>query len=465
MSNTNTSFKVIEFSDGTKCYSGPTCKRHGAKQVRSNPLEDFNAKIANLGSSQEEDLSFSNEIRITIPSTRLDEALKRIDIANRKLERAGIQDRFEYDVEKTIRTKDGVSVEFSTISLNKPSISYDGWDFEAVHQFAANGEIVSYYSDDATDRPDEVANVCDHCGSNRHREKVYWVKDQNTGERKQVGSGCLKAFFGIKPAGIWALTDDLKLGEMAEDPDKVFFDSRNRVYEAKELIIAALNASENGESFISRSAAYGNQTPTADLVLSNFDSYRAPTKETAELAEQIMSFARNMPANNSYQEKLRAVLAKPSDGTTTYVKRAHLPLAVSAISAWKNAAGYAETQAARDAVKQEKTLEKKSYLAPEGEKVANIPATVTKVRVLEPLYYGSKSSNLYLLKSEDGHVIKWTTSSDVDFKTGDKVMINSATVKKNEIYNEDTYQTVILRPKIELRSRTVSESEANDENS
>jgi cytochrome c556 len=461
---------VTVLPDGTKCYSGPNCKRHGIQAQNLATFAEFNKKLNSLDENSNEadfEAPTDSEFSITIASNRMDEAVKRIDSANRKLERNGIEGRFEYTVDRHVETdKNGVSVEFSTINLNKPSIGLDGWDFEAVHQFSANGGVISYYGADADeetkDSTDEVKPTCDQCGSNRHREKVYWVKNKE-GERKQVGSGCLKAFFGVKPEGLWALSDDLGLGKLG-DKESAFLDSSARVYDARDLIIAGLNASENGETFLSRSAAYGGQTPTADKVMSDFNGLKATTtQEVSDMADEILAYAKTLdPQRNSYVSNLKEALGGNLVNEAVYVKRRDIPLAVSVISSWKNAqtfgarnASFAEARAAREALK---ASEKKSYIAPPGEKIQNIPAKVEKIAGFETDYgYQSGWSNMVVLRSEDGHIMKWTTAKDIDFKEGDSVMVNSATVKDNTIYGEDTYQTVIKLAKIEKRRLKVDE--------
>jgi hypothetical protein len=459
-------FPVRILADGTKCYSGPDCKRHGASPLSEAHV--FDAKIKALTAEEPESDydTFSREIIVTFPSARIDEAINKIDIANRKLAKAGAEDKFEYTIELSVKTNDeGMSVEMATLTLDKPVIKAEGWKFEAVHQFSGTGGVISYYSDkDNQVSADEINNMCEHCGSNRHREKVYWVKNENTQEQKQVGSSCLKAFLGVSPAGLWALTDDLKLSSLQESEDKTFFNSANYVYDPKALIMAALAASDNGENFISRAMASRENTPTATVVLDDFKTLSAVNDpETSRIADEVLNYTRSMDGSQSnYINNLKQALGSATSGG--FIKRKHVPLAVSAIAAWKRGQeheavqqGWAVEKAAREALK---ATEKKSFLAPKGEKVANIKAKITRISHFESNYgYQSKQGTMVIMRSEDGHVIKWSTTADVDFASGDEIMINSATVKDNTIYQEDTYQTVLLRPKIESYKRTAAEEE------
>ena len=139
-----------------------------------------------------------------VRKSSLPEALKRIDKANRRLERAGITERFEVTTREYLHRDENSAVltEMVGLTLNRPSISYEGWAFVGAHQSTPDGNIVSYGSGERA-----VDMRCEHCGHNRPRSAVYTLRHES-GDTAQVGSSCMKDFLGIAPAGLWALTAD-----------------------------------------------------------------------------------------------------------------------------------------------------------------------------------------------------------------------------------------------------------------
>ena len=438
MSNT-----PILLTDGTKCWSGPNCKLHGDKHA---PVVDFNAKLDALNNPTPEFLTISNP-SFSFPTRKLTSAMHKIELANRKLERAGIEERFEYEVSTEIRYRNGVGVEYSTMTLNTPSISYDGWDFKAVHEFAASGGVISHYAKEYEPPSEDITNRCEHCGSNRHREKVYVVTNRE-GVTKQVGSSCIKAFLGVKPSGMWALDSDLGLSdyEPNEMEDEILFSDRTaHVFESEDAIAAALVASNNGENFLSRSAADGGQTPTADQIMTNFKDWSAKiSTEQRELAREIIAYANSLENqnDNSYVANLKSALG---EGERSYVRYKDIPLAVSAIASWRAAKSKAIEEVTQAKLKE---AQPKSFIAAPGEKLNGIKATVTRKRTFPGSFgYNPKDTDLLILQAEDGHIIKWSTTNSKGLEEGDEVYVDNATVKANQVY-EETYQTVIKTPKI-----------------
>src|SRR5690242_5010675 len=71
--------------------------------------------------------------RYTLLASLIPTAEARIEKANRRLERAGIEDRFGYEVGEhyVVQGEDGHNRFVRDLTLSHPSISYDGWEFVA----------------------------------------------------------------------------------------------------------------------------------------------------------------------------------------------------------------------------------------------------------------------------------------------------------------------------------------------
>lgn len=79
-----------------------------------------------------------------------------------------------------------------------------------------------------------------------------------------------------------------------------------------------------------------------------------------------------------------------------------------------------------------------------GEKLVDIPAQLTTVRTVEG-YYGY--STLVIAQTEDGHAIKWITTSDTrDLAPFQRVTI-TARIKSHQTYR-GVDQTVVIRAKL-----------------
>src|SRR5665648_1268366 len=138
-----------------------------------------------------------------IPSARLHDAIAKIDAANRKLERAGIDNRFTYQTQEYLQksTRDAygypqVSYELRTkLTLSEPAIAYNGWQFVAALDATEHGFIARTAPGQDLEgwRPDTQA--CDHCGKARHRNSTYIVKNAaghqgvHGGRRAAAGRG------------------------------------------------------------------------------------------------------------------------------------------------------------------------------------------------------------------------------------------------------------------------------------
>src|SRR5665647_3411889 len=236
-----------------------------------------------------------------IPSARLHDAIAKIDAANRKLERAGIENRFTYQTQEYLKTstRDAygypqVSHELRTkLTLSEPEIAYNGWQFVAALDATEHGLIARTAPGQDLEgwRPDTQA--CDHCGKARHRNSTYIVQNA-AGDRKQIGSNCLEPFLGVKPKGLWALEWDLDMEEPAErdDDDASGSGGGSDAIPVRDLIATALAVSDGGKGFMSRAkATEWERTSTADATNSHLFDRSRTEREARERAEAEVAAA------------------------------------------------------------------------------------------------------------------------------------------------------------------------------
>jgi len=380
--------------------------------------------------------------RYRVPANLVDLAVKKIDRANDRLAKAGLDNRFTYEITEVLEERNHRQYLYADIQLNRPSISFEGWTFAGAHDFTPAGKVVNFWAKGTI--PDVVDNRCDHCGANRARTRVYTVEHPEKGTM-QVGQSCLKAFLGITPGNLWALTSELELDDIERGGEETYGPA-NEAYATEELLIAALTASNDGKDFVTATQADWQQPPTASITVANFDKLLASgeTRARRALARKIIRWAKTADdTGGDYIANLKAVLAGSKD--TQIVRRKHVGLAVSAISAYHRDQDKTALKKARE---EAKTTEKREYLAPVGEKVKDLSATV-EVAYHDTSYYGRRpqDTTLLVLRTSDGHVLKWNASSRQDVRPGDKVTVTTGTVKAHEQYR-GAFQTVLTRAKM-----------------
>lgn len=368
-----------------------------------------------------------------MPKSALPEALKRIERANRRLTRAGVDNQFTYELEEYIHREEGdpFGVAAVRLTLNAPVISSGEWTFTAAHEETADGHIISYGSA----KVDEMR--CDHCGHKRRRGKVYTVTNKD-GETMVVGSNCLSLFLGVRPEGLWALSFGLDAPgdeEDADEPWSIGSRTGDLVLPAVDLIAVGLAASNDGKEFVPKSKASMRTPPTAEVVARDLHALIPESQEPARraAAENILSWVNEQPEGESdFIDNLRSVLA----GDERWVGRKHFGIGVAAIVAHRNALEWA----ARDS--ENANAYSPGHVGMVGERFRDLPMTVAVVDVSEDMY-GPKTRLVFRDDTSGRQVIWWASGDRGELSPGDKVTV-TGTVKEHSAYR-DTDQTVITR--------------------
>lgn len=394
-----------------------------------------------------------------------DRAVAKIEAANRKLERAGITEKFEYETEEKIldrKTPNGapVRLQYYAFTLSAPVISYthngERYDFEAVMQQEDAGIITKSARGVELNGYRVDSLVCDHCGQKRKRSKTFLIKDSQ-GNRHQIGSGCIDAYFGVKPEGLWALTyNPFELLEK-EDSDSPAF-KNSEVYDVRETLAYALAASHNGQGFVSRATAeeYG-KISTADMVHRmrhiNIEQEEHKVERLEQLKIQAQAFLNNgrvdevlneiqqIPGNSDYITNIKT-LAKGK-----FTKKKSQTMLISAIGALNR-----EERLKKQREEAEKAKAAKREMFSHGHfgQVNEKIAKGTTFKVLDNAVYSSYD-NYYgidveksrmVLQDEEGHQIVWFASRKINLEKNDDFIISSGKVKKHGQY-DGIDQTII----------------------
>lgn len=393
----------------------------------------------------------------TFPAWKTAKAVASIDKANRRAERAGIPERFTYTIENFEKTtKDELTgVEkietMATLTLDRPVVKHDGWEFSATLTWDDEVGMVSRVVPGAelTERPRE--RVCDVCGSARDRKDTYVVQRTNpeTGEREQmqVGSNCLTRFMGIRPAGLFMLEFDVDTSEGVTEPPANGPRVEPRYPSDYILGLGLAVAEERG--WVSRSAAEaynaagGAKTATADVVyfVLNGKPTRAEEKREQErlraraeelraegAAESLLEEARTIEGDSEYAINMRAIAAAES------VTGRNMGLLLSAIAARQNRI---------DREVKAEALTTSKHIGKPKDKIKDVPVTVDSVSYHDG-DYGVRT--LVKMRDTDGNVIAWWGSGRHEFTEGGKYTL-AATVKKHGEY-QGVAETTVLRAKL-----------------
>lgn len=407
---------------------------------------------------------------------RLDDAIGRIDTANKRAAKADIADRIGYSierftVERPVRDPDGrpipdVSpyiVDRVRLTLDRPTVQHDGWVFVATLTWEEEGGLVTRVVPDEVLNHRPEAKWCDVCKSSRDRKDTYAVRNAETGEEKQVGSNCLQQFLGIKPSALWMLDWDGGLDDLGGDED----DERGGGWRASSRrnsleVLAATIAVVRANGWMSRANSRTQGGPaTADTVGDVIDgisgysedharflrAMRADARNHYEEAQAVKDFAAALDGDSEYEQNLRAAAI----GDT--VSTRNVPLLASAVAAkMRRDEQVARRQAAADT---NRTAAEAGHFGTVGEKIKDIDARVVGVRYIEGDY---GVTTLLTMVDGDGHVFKWFASGHHDEEIGDEVTI-AATIKGHGEFR-GVPETQITRAKLTLRGEAAAKAEA-----
>ena len=389
----------------------------------------------------------------TILASLIEEAHDRVAKANRKLAKAGIAERFELTVSDpfpVVISRPGeidYTIFKAIVELNTPEIAYAGWTFVAT-LVDEDGDLITRTApgQELGGWAPETAK-CDQCGVNRYRSKTYIVRNAS-GELRQVGSSCIRLFLGVAPSALWAL--DYNLDDLESSDDDGFgptgYGYADRAYGVRFLVRLAYVLTDGGKGYVSRAATEFGGTCTADEIF-NIMSDRHPGEtlsdrisreimldEAAKLPEtvvdEVLASAATLDQATDYGRNLAILVAKD------FVSSKSVGMVVSILTVFCK-------DRQRKAAKAEIAS---GFVGTVGQKLTNLAVTVQAVRYLDGYMPGS-TSTLLVMRTADNHVVKWFASRKIEIDEGDKIVLKSATVKSNDVWQGQD-QTALTRCRI-----------------
>lgn len=412
------------------------------KEVPVKPVEEVVVPA-------EEEVEVQDDIVYRIsPDARADFE-RNIDKANRRLERAGIEERFEVEFVETTAVNPDTGVEYVVLeaTLNRPVISYGDWTFAGKVDYFVNEkdeQVISIRGFNGKDLTGEYetsdAVRCDHCGHRRSRNKTFVVKSKE-GEYKQVGSNCLQAFLGVRPKGLWALDEDIVDNDRFNNrPDnRLTWNPRFMLINTKNVVALGLALSNGGKDY----GASSSGRPTKNLVAKYILGDKKDMPENVDVASHVGEAEKIMKetvfdTSTDYGRNMSVLLAEEN---TTFHKIGYV---VSVIPAYMKQTNLVK--------RPEKA---KGFVGNVGEKITDIPDVTVENVVEIPnnfSYYGG-TNLMVVMRTSDNKVLKWVTASQDErlsrFEKGTRINLNTVTVKGHDEWNNED-QTVLKNVKFDL---------------
>lgn len=385
----------------------------------------------------------------TIPEDGMSILRKKIKKLNRKAIKLGCG---EVEIinhgSKIVKTsKDGIDLpvhhRYFEIEIKGEAPTLDGWRFIGTLDFTDDIALVK--SAPGQTIPEEYrvlkdARNCDHCHNNRRRNKSMIIQHTETGKYKQVGSTCLKDFFGYN--------DPKKIAQYLENYHRVITDiCDERTYDnvcfsplfdlVQLLAITAVIVKNHGYVSGVKAMEDDTQMSTSARLSDYFYNKSKQVREWAleiknqitnehyDLADSIIEWIKKEDNNSDYFYNLKNI-ANASDGMVSGRMFGYV--------ASMGAAYHRATEA------------KKVYEAKSNEHVGIIKKrevfkiALTNITVKEG-YYGT--TWIHRFEDNEGNSLVWFSSKDVDFRVGNEYTVK-ATVKKHDEY-KGRKQTLINR--------------------
>lgn len=146
------------------------------------------------------------EYPIEAAGVNLARTVARAETLARRVAKRGMVGGWTVTTETRMGTdRDGQPVAYTWLIIDGEAPAFSGYRFVGVAEWLNGQPIVTgspWYTGPEVVGADLRENECDHCGVRTYRKRVIIVEDEQ-GERKQVGSACVKDFLGHELSPSW----------------------------------------------------------------------------------------------------------------------------------------------------------------------------------------------------------------------------------------------------------------------
>ncbi len=382
--------------------------------------------------------------RWRIPSFRVEELKRRVDVLNRRVVRTGGAG-LTLEVTGESVSGAGESLErWSDVVVTGDVPMIAGWRFVARVEHHEAGNIVSCAPGSLVELPNShrlAEASCSHCSARRNRKDTFVLyKD---GDVRQVGRNCLADFLRSGDPEValrvWSLLASVRslLNEAAE---RGYGPSDPRGFSTVYFLACTVAAIREAGWVSKASSMETGRTPTAQtasMIATQKLKGRTPVAEDFAEAGEVAAWIEDLAGRedlNDYLSNLRAAVA------IGCVERRHEGIVASGVSAYRRELEKA-AEAARDAARE--AASPSSHVGVVDKRYDFRGLTIRWAR---QVHNDWGTSLMLMLEDQAGNDLKCFLRGEDDFAVGD-VLGGKATVKSHEEYHGRKV-TVLTRCKL-----------------
>lgn len=398
----------------------------------------------------------------TILNSMAEEICKKVKRIVKKCEKNHIDYIFNVSdpYNKLVKVNDN-TFEVCLVDLNLDvTFKFNGWCSLGMVQ-RKDGIVQCYFDNaDLIKQYKDTDFHCDHCHKKVHRNSVVILEHDN-GERKVVGTSCVKEFTSGLDGNLIAEVNDymaifnmrnseLRCLMQGEEDADVFFERHGvKTYDVVDIVSAAKRLIDKYGFEPS-----GSYNATWKFIMDEYDRTKIES-EAADAIEWIKSLSEDDVTKSSYLFNLKQII------DAGYCTARHFGFLASLIPSYRKS-------------EYKRLIDLKNSDKKESEYVGNVGDKISvKVTYMNTHTYDTQfgSSHIHLFMDDDGNIFKWSTGTDLEFIVKDERanytqwyrLDKGATIQlSGKIKAHDEYhsqkQTVLTRCKYE-----VLESKERDE--
>lgn len=207
-----------------------------------------------------------------------------------------------------VKLSDGLTHKVYEVLLTAETPVVDGWTFVArIDHSQEAGNLIRSVPNLTFEIPEKYRTAepcCDHCKVRRYRRDTFLVRNNETGEFKQVGQTCLIDFFGHDVSKIAQYSEWLSSAHLCARAEEQFIGGDLRFLDTEEFLTYCAAAVRNEGRFVSRkevretdrddlisTAHYANLLMTNPLKRRNMTAAEHPTEDDREVAAKAIDWA------------------------------------------------------------------------------------------------------------------------------------------------------------------------------
>ena len=343
-----------------------------------------------------------------------------------------------------------------TVSVQTEPVKINGWTFIArIDHSADSGNILRVSPNVTCDIPEKyrtVGALCDHCNKIRPRRDTFLLRNDETGQLKQIGRQCVRDFIGYDVEHFLSMAECIS--SVVPSDDDGDFDGYNgmsdRRYIRVPTYLANVSACIRHFGWCSRKdAEFQGKMPTSSAAHENMfrkNDRHFQRKELLaqdfETADAALAWAQKMPVRNDFDHNMKVIASEimvegRSTGILAYIIPAYLK--------------HMEQEFARTARKAALALTDSRHVGAVGDKLVGVKAVLYGYNTTEGQY---GTVTIYKFRTDDGNVLTWFSSQGVEglgsmAAVNRQAVILKGTVKGHSEF-EGVKQTTITRCKVEI---------------